>query len=174
MSAFLKLTGIVAALLIAFLLTPRAVLAQGYATIRGTVTDSTGAVIPGAEVTATRASTGLMLKTTTNAEGTYVFPSLAPTVYDISVSHVGFAAYTEKGVQANADAAVTANVTLKTGSTTETVTVSSQSAQVDVTTGTLSQVIGTAAGERSATEWPQCSHTDCPGRGSHGCAVCPG
>jgi hypothetical protein len=144
MRAFLKLAGIAAGLLIALLLTPHAVFAQGYATIRGTVTDSTGAVIPGAEVTATRASTGLKLRTTTNTEGTYVFPSLAPTVYDISVSHVGFAAYTEKGVQANADAAVTANVALKTGSTTETVTVSSQSAQVDVTTGTLSQVIGTA------------------------------
>lgn len=144
MSAFLKLIGIVAVLHIMFLSTPHGVFAQGYATIRGTVTDSTGAVIPGAEVTATRASTGLMLKTTTNNEGTYVFPSLAPAVYDISVNHVGFATYTEKGVQANADAAVTTNVTLKTGSTSETVTVSGQSIQVDVTTGTLSQVIGTA------------------------------
>ena len=97
MNAFLKLTGIVAVLHIMFLSTPHVVFAQGYATIRGTVTDSTGAVIPGAEVTATRASTGLMLKTTTNNEGAYVFPSLAPTVYDISVNHDGFATYTEKG-----------------------------------------------------------------------------
>lgn len=74
MRAFLKLAGIAAGLLIALLLTPHAVFAQGYATIRGTVTDSTGAVIPGAEVTATRASTGLKLRTTTNTEGTYVFP----------------------------------------------------------------------------------------------------
>ena len=74
MKAFLKFAGMVAVLHIMFLLTPHAVFAQGYATIRGTVTDSTGAIIPGAEVTATRASTGLMLKTTTNSEGTYVFP----------------------------------------------------------------------------------------------------
>ena len=37
-----------------------------------------------------------MLKTTTNNEGTFVFPSLAPTVYDISVNHAGFATYTRK------------------------------------------------------------------------------
>ena len=43
-----------------------------------------------------------------------------------------------------ADAALTANVTLKTGSTTETVTVTAETAQVDVTTGTLEQVIGTS------------------------------
>ena len=84
------------------------VVAQGYGTISGTVTDASGAVVPGAEVTATQATTGLTLRTTTSAEGTYVFPSLAPSVYDISVSHVGFAAYSEKGLQVGADAALTA------------------------------------------------------------------
>ena len=118
--------------------------AQGYGTISGTVTDTSGAVVPGAEVTATQTTTGLALKTVTGNAGTYVFPSLAPSVYDISVSHAGFAAYTEKGVQVRADASVSTNVTLKPGSMNQTVTVNSQPAQVDVTTGTLSQVIGTS------------------------------
>lgn len=120
------------------------VFAQGYGSISGTVTDATGAVIPDAEVTATQASTGLNLRTVTSSEGGYVFPSLAPSVYNISVSHAGFQTYTEEGLQVRADAALTANLTLRTGSTSQTITVSAQAAQVDVTTGTLSQVIGTS------------------------------
>jgi len=118
--------------------------AQGYGAISGTVTDMSGAVVPGAEVKATQASTGLVLRTVTTGEGTYVFPSVAPSVYDITVSHAGFETYTEKGVEVRADAAVTSNPTLKPGSTSQTVTVSAQAAQVDLTTGTLSQVIGTS------------------------------
>jgi len=144
MRAFLKLIGTFSVLCALFLLNPHAGFAQGYGTISGTVTDASGAVIPGAAVTATQATTGLALKTVTGNEGTYVFPSLAPSIYNITVSHGGFESYTEKGVQVRADAAVTTNVALKPGSTSQTVTVSAQPAQVDVTTGTLSQVIGTS------------------------------
>jgi hypothetical protein len=122
--------------------TPGVAFAQGYGTINGSVTDSTGAAVPGAVVTATQAGTGLVLKTTTTPEGTYVFPSLAPSVYNLSVNHAGFESYSEQGLQVRADAALTANITLQAGSTTETVTVNAQAAQVDLTTGTLEQVIG--------------------------------
>jgi carboxypeptidase family protein len=117
---------------------------QGYGSISGTVTDTTGAVVTGAEVTATQAGTGLQLKTTASASGTYVLPTLAPSVYNLSVSHAGFETYTENGLQVRADNAVTANVSLHAGSTSETVTVSAETAQVDTTTGTLQQVIGTS------------------------------
>ena len=69
---------------------------------------------------------------------------MAPSAYNITVSRAGFELYTEKDVQLRADAAVTVNITLKPGKATETVTVSADSAQIDVTTGTLSQVIGTS------------------------------
>ncbi|MGB6742872.1 MAG: carboxypeptidase regulatory-like domain-containing protein, partial [Terracidiphilus sp.] len=118
--------------------------AQGYGSISGTVTDTTGAVIPDAEVTATQAGTGLQLKTTTSGTGTYVFPTLAPSVYNLSVSHAGFQSYKESALQVRADNALTANVALKAGSTSETVTVNAETAQVDLTTGTLEQVIGTS------------------------------
>ena len=78
------------------------------------------------------------------AKATTYFPILAPSVYNITVSRAGFELYTEKDVQLRADAAVTVNITLKPGKATETVTVSAENAQVDVTTGTLSQVIGTS------------------------------
>src|ERR1700677_1432174 len=127
-----------------FIFAPGNALAQGYGTISGRVTDPTGAVVPDAAVTATQAGTGLVLQATTNGDGAYVFPSLAPSLYNLSASHLGFRAYSEQGLQVRADAALTANITLQTGSTTETVTVSAQAAQVDLTTGTLSQVIGTS------------------------------
>jgi hypothetical protein len=119
-------------------------LAQGYGTIGGTVTDPTGAVVPGAEVTATQAATGLMLKTTTNDQGAFSFPSLAPAVYNISITASGFQAYTLNSLQVRADASLTSNAQLHPGSAAETVTVNAEAAQVDVTTGTLSQVIGTS------------------------------
>jgi Carboxypeptidase regulatory-like domain len=143
MKAFPKLIGSFVVACMFWACAPAGLHAQGYGSISGTVTDTTGAVIPGAVVTATQTATGLTLKTTTGAEGAYVFPSLAPSVYNLSVTHAGFQAYTQKGVQLRADAAVTANLVLHPGSTTETVTVSAEAAQVDVTTGTLSQVIGT-------------------------------
>jgi len=126
------------------LFTARAASAQGYGTISGTVTDTTGAAIPGAEVTATQAATGIALKTVSSAEGTYVFPSLAPSVYNLTVSRQGFQSYTENGVQVRADASVTENINLQLGSTTQTVKVTAEAAQVDTTTSTLSQVVGTS------------------------------
>ena len=118
--------------------------AQGYGSISGTVADSTGALIPDAVVTATQAGTGLELRTTTSSTGTYVFPSLAPSIYNISVSHAGFQAYQVSALEVRADNALTANVTLKAGTTSETVTVTADTAQVDTVTGTLQQVIGTS------------------------------
>lgn len=132
-----------AVLCAACLCAPGRLFAQGYGSISGTVTDTTGAVVAGAEITATQASTGLVLKTAAGADGTYVFPTLAPSVYNISARRPGFATFTEKAVQVRADNAVTVNIALRPGATTETVTVNAQAAQVDVTTGTLQQVIGT-------------------------------
>jgi hypothetical protein len=116
---------------------------QGFGSINGTVTDSSGAVVANADVTATQAGTGISEKTTTGGSGNYVFPTLAPSTYNISVTHAGFELYTENAVQLRADAAVTVNITLKPGATSETVSVNAEAAQIDVTTGTLSQVIGT-------------------------------
>ncbi|MDR3734010.1 MAG: carboxypeptidase regulatory-like domain-containing protein, partial [Acidobacteriaceae bacterium] len=144
MSIFFKQISVFVIVCAVILCTPRGAFAQGYGSISGTVTDSTGAVVPGAAVTATQTGTGLTVKTTSSGEGTFVFPSMAPSVYNLSASHAGFQTYAVKDLQLRADAALTTNIVLKAGSTTETVTVNAETAQVDVTTGTLSQVIGTS------------------------------
>ena len=140
-----KLIGCFVAVFALIVCIPGRLSAQGFGSINGTVTDSSGAVVPGAEVTATQAATGISSTTVTGAQGSFVFPILAPSVYNITAKRQGFESSTQKGVQLRADAAVTVNITLKPGTTTETVTVSAQTAQVDLTTGTLSQVIGTSS-----------------------------
>src|SRR5262249_16598651 len=60
------------------------------ATLSGTVTDATGALIPGVEITATQTQTGVVSTAITNESGTYQFPSLQPGPYRVNASLAGF------------------------------------------------------------------------------------
>jgi hypothetical protein len=72
---------------------PVQLLAQATATgtIRGTVTDSSSAVVVGAQATAVNTGTGLTRITTTSAVGEYVFDQLPPGHYSVKVTREGFA-----------------------------------------------------------------------------------
>ncbi|HVU48526.1 MAG TPA: carboxypeptidase regulatory-like domain-containing protein [Terracidiphilus sp.] len=115
--------------------------AQGYGTISGAITDPSGALVASATVTATQTQTGRETLVNTNREGIYVFPSLLPTEYSITVAAPGFESYTQMGVVLQANQALTVNISLRVGATTQSVSVTSETPQVDTTTGTLSQVI---------------------------------
>jgi hypothetical protein len=119
--------------------------AQGYGTISGTVTDPSGAVVTGANVVATEVQTGNESKATSGRDGRFVFPTLLPSGYTLTVAAAGFESYAQKGIVLEADQALTVNITLKIGSSTATVSVSADAPQVDLTTGTLSQVIDSAS-----------------------------
>jgi hypothetical protein len=130
--------------LIAFLLIACATArlnAQGYGTISGTVSDPSGAVIPSATVTATQTLTGAAIVVKSGGDGIYVFPTLLPSNYSISVKASGFEGYNQTGIVLEADQALTVNVHMTVGAATQTVSVSGDAPQVDTTTGTLSQVI---------------------------------
>ena len=118
------------------------VFGQGLARIVGTVTDSTGAAVPTAHVTATQVSTGTRTEVPANGSGEFVFSSLQPAVYDLSVASTGFTTFVQKGITLQADQTVTVNAALQVGATSDTVVVTADAPQVDTTTGTLSQVIG--------------------------------
>src|SRR2546426_8604159 len=60
------------------------------ATLSGTVTDATGALIPGVEITATETETGVVSTALTNEAGTYQFPSLQPGPYRVGASLASF------------------------------------------------------------------------------------
>lgn len=67
------------------LLTP-GLAAQGFGSIQGTVSDPSGALIPGAKVVATAINTGQTNTVPSNQSGRFVFPQLLPTQYSISVA----------------------------------------------------------------------------------------
>ncbi|HZQ45022.1 MAG TPA: carboxypeptidase regulatory-like domain-containing protein [Acidobacteriaceae bacterium] len=115
--------------------------AQGFGRISGIVTDSTGAAIPQAKVTATDAGTHYVSSAVANAQGEYVFASLPPKIYNLSAAAPGFETFIQNGVALKADQAVTVNPVLKIGSTEQTVIVTSEAPQVDTSTGTMSQVV---------------------------------
>src|ERR1035441_1031221 len=107
----------------------------------GTVIDPTGAAIAGATVTATQTSTGRQTVVKSGQTGAFVFPTLAPTAYSVSIGSPGFETYDQAGIVLQADQTVTVNAKLSVGAATQTVEVTSSGPQGDTTSGTLSQVI---------------------------------
>jgi hypothetical protein len=92
-SLVMQRTAYVFVLFLALAAIPPALLGQRLGAISGTVTDPTGAVISAPAVTATQADTGTMTEVKTNERGSYVFPSLPPASYSISVTATGFKKY---------------------------------------------------------------------------------
>ena len=118
--------------------------AQGYGSISGAITDPAGALVPSATVTATQTQTGRETIVRTSKEGLYVFPSLLPAEYSISVTAPGFETHTQMGIVLQANQAITVNISIRVGAASQTVSVTGDAPQVDTTTGTLSQVIDQA------------------------------
>ena len=119
-------------------------LAQGYGSIVGTVADPTGAVVASATVTATQTDTGRKTVVTSGPNGSYVFPTLLPTEYMLTVTAKGFENYVQSGIVLQADQSLTVRVRLALGAATQTIQVTTEVPQVDTTSGTLSQVIDEA------------------------------
>jgi hypothetical protein len=104
--------------------------------IRGTVQDSTGAVVPGASVSARDMDTGVVTDTKTNSSGTYNLLYLPVGRYSVSVSKAGFDTYRMDDIQLHLEA-VTVNVPLKVGAAaSELVTVKESAAAADLQTET--------------------------------------
>src|SRR5215813_8899115 len=118
---------------ISSLLGAQLLFAQGtdLGTIRGTVTDSTGAVVPGAKVTVTDTGTGSMRETTTNAQGDYQVFGLSSGTYKITVANAGMTTVQVNGVVVNGSTIVSANATMKVASASETVEVTSEGATIN-------------------------------------------
>src|SRR6266404_7493353 len=86
---------------------------QGFGRMVGTVTDTSGAVVANASVTATQQGKGFARTTTTNAEGYYVLDSLRPAQYDVTVELAGFRTFLQKGATLLADQSLTVNVSMQ-------------------------------------------------------------
>ena len=134
---------VVAATLLLFLFNFGTMHAQGLGTIVGTVTDPSGAVVPNAKVQLVEEGTAASRSAMTDAQGYYVFPSLRPSSYSLSMAMPGFANYTNTGITLQADQSVTVNIILSVAQAGQTLTVTGEASLVTTATSTLSEVVDT-------------------------------
>ncbi len=114
-------------------------------TLRGTVLDQSGAVVPGAKVTATNQQTNAARTLTTTSAGTYVFPNLTVGTYTVTVEAGTFQKLVRKNIEVLPNQAVTADAKLTVGSATTTLEVTAGSETVQVDTSQISNNFGQRA-----------------------------
>jgi hypothetical protein len=118
--------------------------------ITGTVRDPQGAAVPKAEVTITDEKTGVSRTVSATEDGFYNATSLPAGTYTISTSPTGFKKTLTTGVELHVNENKTVNLDLQVGQVTETVTVTSEAAPVELRSGEVSSLIT----EKQVTELP--------------------
>ena len=111
-----------------------------FGAIVGTVTDATGAVIPGAKVTATNIRTNEKRGFTTNEFGTYELNNLFPGTYLLEGERAGFVKHRQENVELVANQNIRADFTLQVTAAATDITVSAQSSKIETETAKLSDV----------------------------------
>src|SRR5215471_13629681 len=117
--------------------------AQATAQISGTVKDASGAVLPGAEVTATHTETGTARMTVSNETGGYVLSNLPTGAYKLEVGLPGFRTFVQTGIVLDVNSNPVINVTLEVGQRSEQVEVQANAALVETRTVGIGQVMET-------------------------------
>src|SRR6266404_4703418 len=113
----------------------------GSGTITGTLTDPSGAVVPGAEVSIRDTDTGIERKTATNEAGIYNAAFLKPGHYEVTVSKTGFAKVVRTDLTLQVGQILTVDFQAPIQSTETTVTVAGASSVVDSEKTDVSQVV---------------------------------
>jgi carboxypeptidase family protein/TonB-dependent receptor-like protein len=116
----------------------------------GTVTDSGGLVVPGAQVVAVNVGTRDTYETTTNTEGYYNIQFVRPGTYQISVTLPGFQTFKASGVEVAGNQVVRTNAVMQVGAVNESVNVQARAAVLDTDSARVSETIG----KRAVSELP--------------------
>ncbi len=111
------------------------------ATISGLITDATGAVVPGVEVKLQSVDRGAVGSVTTNKAGIYVFASVHPGPYQLTVHKPGFKQVDFLGLIVNVQDHIEQNFRLQVGSVAESVTVEASAAAINTQDATVSTVV---------------------------------
>src|SRR5690242_6065197 len=111
------------------------------ATLSGTVTDPSGAIIGGAQVTITNKATGVSRAVTTDTAGLYSAPNLLPGPYEVAISAAGFSTTKQENLTLTVGAQQTLNVSLKIGEAAQTVLVTEAAPAVQLGSSTISAEI---------------------------------
>ena len=133
-----------------FCASPAAAQLASQTALVGTVTDSGGAVLPGAQVVAVNTGTKDTYETTTNGEGYYNIQFVKLGTYEISVTMQGFQTFKASGVDVAGNQVVRTNAVMRVGGVSESVTVEARSPVLDTDTAKISETIG----QRSIVELP--------------------
>ncbi|PWU00783.1 MAG: hypothetical protein C5B51_24380 [Terriglobia bacterium] len=115
--------------------------AQTFGEITGVVSDPSGAVVAGAEVTLTNPETGLTRRTATNSAGNYSFPSLLPGIYNVRAEKQGFQAEIRNGLELQVQQVARIDFQLRVGSRAETVEVTGGAPLLTTENATVGTVI---------------------------------
>src|SRR3984885_1994559 len=104
---------------------------QAFSQIQGTVQDASASPVPGAQVKATQADTGVAREATSGNDGAYVLPNLPIGPYRLEVSKPGFSTYVQTGIVLQVATNPTVDVSLKIGAVNEQVQVEANAALVE-------------------------------------------
>jgi hypothetical protein len=115
---------------------------QATTSVRGTITDPSGAAIPNATVLLANTGTNLVRTTTSDAQGNYVLAEVAPGNYTLEVQAAGFAKYRQTGIQLLVNLPATIGVRMRIGQSAETITVTEQAAVINSTDASEGNTMG--------------------------------
>lgn len=133
-----------ACLLFALLAPPLVTYAQSSSSsLSGTVTDASGAVLPGAKVTVHNESDGQESVITTNGSGAYTFPNLAIGSYTVRVEAKGFSAAVQQGTHLDPNIGARYDVALKTGESSTSITVQANANVLQTESASVGQLVTT-------------------------------
>ena len=141
---------LVAIILVCLFMTAGADAQIGTTSVRGTVTDKTGASVGDAKVTLDNVGQALHREMQTNSHGEYEFLALPPGTYALSVEKAGFRRFEQKSLQLLVNTPTTLNPTLEIGATSQTIEVSAQA----VTLNTTDASLGNAFNENQVRQLP--------------------
>src|SRR5687767_7383109 len=108
--------------------------------ILGTVTDSGGAVVPGAVVRAINVNSGVESSAVTNSSGEYLIPFLIPGNYTVRAENPGFKRAERANVEVRISERIPVNIQLEVGAVSETVIVSANAVLLETGTASMGQV----------------------------------
>ena len=115
---------------------------QATTSLRGTVTDTSGATVPRATVTIRNDATGLERQTTTTDKGIYEMQSVLPGLYRLTVTSKGFSTSVRSGLELKVDLPATENVQLHVGAESQTVEVSGEAPLLNTTDSSVGHNMG--------------------------------
>src|SRR5215475_8347384 len=123
---------------------------QTTASLRGVISDPTGAVIPGAVVSLANTGTGFKRQSLTNEEGVYQFLQAPPGTYQVTVEKTGFTTASRDGVQLQVNTPGTLDLRMEIGSTTDVVNVEADATSIN----TVDASIGNPFSEQQVRQLP--------------------